>query len=398
MRCVATFNTREDARKFSLFLLVKKIEAFVEDDEGSFTVWVYHEDGVQRARDLLDEFQNHRENVDKAIKEKLHLDDQKMHFVQKPQEKEPPSEVFHTEETGSKKAHTGAFTMHPHQVPKILFRAHWTKFFIMICVLLFFVVSYQKSRLKIEYGKDTGFQSITPVSSALLYDYPQAIADIQKLEKMHPGVFAGDVSIEDLTKEEYDLYREINENPFWQGFYAWLLSKEVREQTPYVTFFEKIRTGQIWRLFTPILLHASFFHILFNMLWLWLLGKMMEDNIGWIAYVLFVVVAACVTNTLQYLMTGFSFMGFSGVVCAMAGYIWERKRKAAWELYPIDNKILIFLWIFIFGLLALQIVSFLLQITNLVKLASMRIANTAHISGVFLGMLLAHSRIFQRKS
>ena len=50
----------------------------------------------------------------------------------------------------------------------------------------------------------------------------------------------------------------------WFGFYA----------DPFVAF------TQPWRLFTYMFLHANLFHILFNMLWVWWLGKMVEDQLG----------------------------------------------------------------------------------------------------------------------
>jgi murein DD-endopeptidase MepM/ murein hydrolase activator NlpD len=41
---------------------------------------------------------------------------------------------------------------------------------------------------------------------------------------------------------------------------------------------EKISQGQVWRLFTPCLMHRDFLHILFNMVWVWLLAKQVEER------------------------------------------------------------------------------------------------------------------------
>jgi len=41
-----------------------------------------------------------------------------------------------------------------------------------------------------------------------------------------------------------------------------------------------ITITQPWRLVTYMFLHASFFHILFNMLWVWFLGRVVEDHLG----------------------------------------------------------------------------------------------------------------------
>src|SRR5438045_2341212 len=42
----------------------------------------------------------------------------------------------------------------------------------------------------------------------------------------------------------------------------------------------EVRHGQIWRLFTPAIIHLGFLHILFNMLWLRDLGSMIEARQG----------------------------------------------------------------------------------------------------------------------
>jgi membrane associated rhomboid family serine protease len=43
---------------------------------------------------------------------------------------------------------------------------------------------------------------------------------------------------------------------------------------------EAILAGELWRLLTPVLLHASPMHIAFNMYALWALGTMLEDAMG----------------------------------------------------------------------------------------------------------------------
>lgn len=182
----------------------------------------------------------------------------------------------------------------------------------------------------------------------------------------------------------------------WGGFYGELVDWTQDKVMVTPDLFGDIKKGQVWRLLTPAFLHTDLIHLLFNMLWLLVFGKMLEKNLKTGAYIVFIVIAAVVTNTLQYLMTGPYFMGFSGIASAMAGYIWVRKRRAPWESYPIDNGTLIFLGIFILGMLALQIVAFFLNILHIVPF-QLNIANTAHVSGALLGMLLGRIEVFQRK-
>ena len=89
---------------------------------------------------------------------------------------------------------------------------------------------------------------------------------------------------------------------------------------------QEIRHGEIWRLFTPMIIHFGPlpFHILFNMLWLRDLGSMIEARQStWQLGILTLAIAA-VSNVAQYLVSGPAFGGMSGVVYGLLGYIWIR--------------------------------------------------------------------------
>jgi GlpG protein len=80
----------------------------------------------------------------------------------------------------------------------------------------------------------------------------------------------------------------------------------------------------LWRLITPIFIHFSLLHILFNMLWLRDLGGMIEgrQSTGKLA-ILVLAIAVC-SNLGQFLVGGPVFGGMSGVVYGLLGYIWMR--------------------------------------------------------------------------
>lgn len=79
---------------------------------------------------------------------------------------------------------------------------------------------------------------------------------------------------------------------------------------------------QPWRLITPIFLHFSLLHILFNALWWWQFGGEIEARLGSGKLLLVALVAAIIPNVAQYFASGPYFGGLSGVVYALLGYLW----------------------------------------------------------------------------
>lgn len=136
--------------------------------------------------------------------------------------------------------------------------------------------------------------------------------------------------------------------------------------------------GQLWRLLTPIFLHFGMLHLAFNGLWLWELGGMIERRQGAVRILGVVLLVGAGSNIAQG-MTGVSlFGGMSGVIYGLLGYLlaWNKLRpRQAFPLLPgVAVVMLIWLVLCIFGFTALLGVG--------------DIANTAHVSGLVLGLLL----------
>jgi GlpG protein len=144
---------------------------------------------------------------------------------------------------------------------------------------------------------------------------------------------------------------------------------------PYDLGLPEIRRGELWRLVTPILMHGSFFHLLFNMYMLFVLGGMIEDRYGswWLASL--VLVTAIVSNLTQYFWSGPLFAGMSGVDFALFGYIWMKSKfDPSAGLYLGERDVfLMLLW-------------FAVCFTGLMG----PIANGAHAGGLAAGMILGY--------
>lgn len=143
---------------------------------------------------------------------------------------------------------------------------------------------------------------------------------------------------------------------------------------PETGFLYEIKHGQIWRLFTPILIHLSILHILFNMLWFKDMGYLIEHKFGKNDLLILILVSGGISNSFQYCVSGPQFGGMSGVLYAMLGFIWVYKKihtEMEYSLPPRDITIMI-------GWLLLCLTGFLGPI-----------ANTAHAGGLFVGMLFA---------
>ncbi len=139
----------------------------------------------------------------------------------------------------------------------------------------------------------------------------------------------------------------------------------------------EILKGQVWRLITPIFLHQSllkdlgFLHLLFNMLWLFDLGSMIEARQSTRRLAVLVVVIAALSNLGQYYVSGPSFGGMSGVVYGLLGYIWMKgKFDPASGLFLHQQTV------------TMMLIWFFACLFHLIP----NVANTAHAVGLGVGM------------
>jgi GlpG protein len=89
-----------------------------------------------------------------------------------------------------------------------------------------------------------------------------------------------------------------------------------------------IATGQAWRLITCTLLHGGWLHVIFNLLWFWALGRATEALRGSLVFALMFVGSAMFSSAAQLYFHA-AGIGLSGVLYALAGFLWMRRKVDA---------------------------------------------------------------------
>ncbi len=200
--------------------------------------------------------------------------------------------------------------------------------------------------------------SLPPVDRALLFDFPLRDQLIEQwAETKNPALLS-----------------QIAVTPVWPGLYD-----VITKQAPTGPLFESIRQGQVWRLFTPAVLHGNLMHLFFNILWLFFLGTLVEQRLGFMRFLALILFVALFSNICQYMMSGANFLGLSGIITGLVGYIWVRKRHDYW---PVPKVTILMIAVFVSGSALLQTLFFLVgsELTT-------GLANTAHITGALAGAL-----------
>lgn len=376
MRLIWTVDNEKQLLTFYYFLLTKGIEGHIElvakdgDAEPTGTLWVVDEDEVRLAKQWLDEYLKDPQHPQF---QGAHLEGQAIETAKARAEADAAAIVERIETQAKAK-----------QPPKL---GTYTFILGVLSIALFTMFLMESFNIA----------NIPPGETYRLYwfDYParQELKD-QRILKF--GVPKSD-RVADLSDEALELYTQELRTPQWQGVYTHVLryfkgqnGQQLWRKEP---LFEKLQQGEVWRLVTPIILHGSLLHIFFNMIWLFVLGAQMERRLGGLRYLLFILLTAVLSNTAQYLMSGWTFLGFSGVICGMLGFVWVRQKRAPWEGYQLAPGTIAFISVFVGALALLQLASFVTEIFYN-KSFSPYIANTCHIAGGLVGVLLARFKFF----
>ena len=370
MRLIGKLENEHTAQRFCAFLKREKIDATCEmafdppTGHMSYPIWIHNEDQISKAATLFEEFQKNPadKKFDAPLIEQIQAAEELI-------ESEPAAVI-----------------------PERKKLARITTFFLALCFLIFFLNATQELSLA-EKGVPKGSFFMTPIQEQLLFDIPPPILALQDAIikfNLKPGQ-----AIDELPADAKAAVESIGNTPYFRGLYEIVLLKAKGQDAQLAKgpLFGQILQGQAWRLFSPCVLHTDFLHILFNMIWLWVLGRPIEQRIGGWRTLLLTVIVGVLANVAQYLMSGPFFLGYSGIVMGLAGFIWVREKKAPWEGYPLHRSTILFLVFFILAMFALQTGSFILTLFTTVEFTP-NIANTAHIAGGLIGAWLGRLSYF----
>lgn len=130
-----------------------------------------------------------------------------------------------------------------------------------------------------------------------------------------------------------------------------------------------------WRLFLSIFPHIGFFHLLFNVYWLWVLGTVLEEVFGHARTAALIVLFAVVSMTAEYALFD-GGVGLSGVNYGLVGLLWVLARRDRRFIDAIDQRTV-----------SLMVVWFFICIALTVSKVQ-PVANVAHGVGALLGVLV----------
>ena len=310
MRAIDEFSSEQEARLLGDYLYAKGIGNDVDEEDGVWTLWIHDDDQLAKAKDELKAFRANPTNSQYAEGAR--------------QAAALRKEEAQADALAAKRqvdVRTQVFGQSTIGTPYLTF------LIIGLCVMVQVMTVAEKDVSKLKISNFPAKQHITVTRVS--------------------------------TGEET---QQVNDT-----FLAEITGKKVLVGSNY----EKAGTGQVWRLVTPILLHFTWMHFIFNLYWLYFLGGGMEGKLGTGRFLGFILLAAVLSNLGQYLLSGPNFGGMSGVNYGLFGYLWIRGNRDPSFGLQLDQ-----------GTITMLLIWFAICFTGLVG----PIANTAHTLGLVVGV------------
>lgn len=145
-----------------------------------------------------------------------------------------------------------------------------------------------------------------------------------------------------------------------------------------------IFSGDYWGLITSNFVHIKIWHIVFNLYWLWILGKKIEFETNKAFYVFFIISSALISSLAELAFSDATGIGLSGIGYALFGFLFI-KSKTSEEFKNYLHKKTVYLFIF-----------WLVLCVILTKTGVWKVGNAAHIGGLLWGALVAYSSKFEK--
>lgn len=200
--------------------------------------------------------------------------------------------------------------------------------------------SAQAAQLFADYCRTQGLNVSAVVHKA---DYAELYAEPQQLtqvepefsrfvqQPMHPRYQAAAWQLSQPAAEQGVAFSGFNPRQLWQQapltvallllcvlVYGW----QQFDWRGASAVLQLTEPAQLWRWITPMLLHFSLTHLVFNLAWWLYLGRQFEQQLGGRMLLLLTLTVACISNAAQLVMVNPHFGGMSGVVYGLFGYFW----------------------------------------------------------------------------
>jgi GlpG protein len=134
-----------------------------------------------------------------------------------------------------------------------------------------------------------------------------------------------------------------------------------------------------WRLITPTFLHFSMTHLVFNCLWIYILGQRIEKLDGLSFFLLIFILTGILSNAGQFFWTQqYLFGGLSGSVYGLLGYCFIIELDGRHGRYGLPEALYLFMFIWL-----------LVGFTGVLSFFGFgNVANTAHLIGMIAGFII----------
>ena len=134
-----------------------------------------------------------------------------------------------------------------------------------------------------------------------------------------------------------------------------------------------------WRLITPTFVHFSMTHLVFNCLWIYILGQRIEKLDGLSVFLFIFILTGILSNAGQFFWTQqYLFGGLSGSVYGLLGYCFIIELDGRHGRYGLPEALYLFMFIWL-----------LVGFTGVLNFFGFgNVANTAHLVGMIAGFII----------